>query len=71
MDPIIDCVNEPDREVNKRQNQRTVSQNIDCLVVKISQTFDATRQGGQRTVTIVNIRIELQVGRHLDDNKQR
>lgn len=43
----------------------TMSQNVDSLVVKISQTLDASGQGGQRTVAVVNVRIELQVGRHL------
>lgn len=46
-------------------NRLTMSQNVDSLVVEISQTFDASSQRGQRTVAVVNVRIELQVGRHL------
>ncbi len=46
-----------------------MSENVDRLVVKISQTLDTSGERSQRTISVMDIWIELQMGRHLPTEK--
>ena len=43
----------------------TVCEDVDGLVMEITETFDAARGRGQRSISIVDVRIKLEVRRHL------
>ena len=43
----------------------TMRQNIDGLIVKVRQALEAPGARRQRPVSVVNVRIEFQVSRHL------
>lgn len=49
----------------------TMSENVDRLVVKISQTLDTSGERSQGTISVMDVWIELQMGRHLPTEKGR
>jgi len=53
------------REQRDVQDRNTVCEDVDGLVMEITETFDAARGRGQRSISIVDVRIKLEVRRHL------